>query len=108
VIFVEPAKGMAESAPIAKDGTNGGLVRAASSALVHGFGVSARDLSKLHVAGKHDECIAHLEKLGGVRGIADKLSVKLKEGITGDEEDINHRKEGWVCVGVLWCAGVVS
>jgi hypothetical protein len=88
---------MAESAPIAKDKqNNGGLVRAASSALVHGFGVTARDLSKLHVAGKHDECVAQLEKLGGVRGIADKLSVKVKEGIVGDADDLAHRKEGYV------------
>jgi hypothetical protein len=85
---------MAEAAPIAKDKQNGGLVRAASSALVHGFGVTARDLSKLHVAGKHDECIAQLERLGGVRGIADKLSVKIKDGIVGDSEDLAHRKEG--------------
>ena len=83
-----------DTAPIAKAAVGGGMLRQASSALVHGFGVSARELSKLHVAGKHDECIAHLERLGGVRGLADKLSTKLRFGIPGDAEDIEHRKEG--------------
>lgn len=84
-----------EKSPIARP-LGQGMMRQASSALVHGFGVSARDLSKLHVAGKHDECIAQLERLGGVRGIADKLSTSVRVGITADAEDLMHRREGCV------------
>lgn len=79
-----------------------GMMRLASSALVHGFGVSARELSKLHVQGMHDECLSTLERLGGVRGLADKLSTKIRFGIPGDSEDLEHRREG--CV-VAWGVG---
>ena len=83
-----------DTAPIKPNGA--AMLRAGSAALVHGFGVSARDLGKLHVSGKHDECIAQLEMLGGVRGLVDKLSSNSRTGIPGDTDDIAHRKEGCV------------
>ena len=81
-------------APIAKGG--GDMLRMQSSAIVHGFGVSPRELSKLHVSGKHDECMAHLERMGGIRGLADKLATNLRTGIPGDTDDLAHRVEGYV------------
>jgi len=81
-----------ETAGLAKAGQMG---RMQSNALVHGFGVSARELSKLHQSGVHDECVTHLERLGGVRGLADKLSTRLRSGIGGDQEDLEHRREGY-------------
>jgi len=83
-----------DRAPIARAARES-LSRLASSALVHGFGVSARELSKLHQSGMHDECVAHLERLGGVKGLADKLSTKLRYGIAADEDDLLHRREGY-------------
>ena len=93
----EMADAHAKSGASAQGTTQGdGMLRQSSSALVHGFGVSARDLSKLHVQGKHDECIALLGKLGGVAGIADKLSTRLRQGIPNDPDDMQHRREAYV------------
>ena len=94
-------------APTHPAGQRDGMLRQSSSALVHGFGVSARDLSKLHVQGKHDECVALLSKLGGVAGIADKLSTRLRQGIPNDPDDLEHRREAYVALLVGLLAGTV-
>ena len=88
-----------ETAPMKPTGA--ALLRSGSAALVHGFGVSARDLAKLHVSGKHDECLEQLQALGGVRGVVDKLSSNSRTGIPADTDDIAHRKEG--CVPCMSC-----
>lgn len=51
---------------------------------------------KLHVQGVPDECRSLLERLGGVRGIATKLSTNVETGINAD--DIIERVEAYVVV----------
>lgn len=58
-----------------------------------GFTVTARELSKLHLPGQETECLAQLERLGGVRGLEQKLCTNLREGISGDPKDIEERQE---------------
>ncbi len=48
---------------------------------------------KLHVHGNDEECKASLERAGGVRGLATKLSTNLLSGINGDATDISQRQE---------------
>ncbi len=46
--------------------------------------------------GVHEECMAFLESLGGVRGVAKKLSVDVVQGIhANDEGEIANRVEGY-------------
>lgn len=51
---------------------------------------------KLHVQGVPEECRSLLERLGGVRGIATKLSTNVETGINAD--DIIERVEAYVVV----------
>jgi hypothetical protein len=44
----------------------------------------------------HDECISVLESLGGVKGVAKKLSVDLNQGIVANNQaEIDNRVEGY-------------
>lgn len=96
---------MATAAPVLPAGPSSasakarpGVVHILSSTALDGFGVTARELSKLHVAGMHDECLAQLDALGGVRGLADKLNTKLRSGIVGRADDVSQRQRGYVVV----------
>ena len=51
--------------------------------------------------GAHEECKRHLESLGGVRGLATKLSTNLLSGIGGDRADLAQRQEAYVAVPLL-------
>ncbi len=70
-----------------------GSVRTKSQTLMFGFTVTARELGKLHVQGNRAECREILTSLGGVPGIATKLSTNVVRGISGDQNDIAQRQE---------------
>jgi hypothetical protein len=86
------------------------MMRAPSTSLMHGFTVTARELGKLHVHGAAAECKALLLRLGGVRGLATKLSTNLLTGIPDSPDEVNNRIEAYVRCGVCrrsWLCRVV-
>jgi hypothetical protein len=72
------------------------MSRAGSTALMHGFTVTARELGKLHVHGDPAGCKEALERLGGVKGLATKLCTSLLTGLPEGEEEVPHRQEAYV------------
>jgi hypothetical protein len=53
------------------------------------------------VHGAHEDCKRQLELLGGVRGLATKLSTNLLSGIGGDKTDLTQRQEAYVAATVV-------
>jgi hypothetical protein len=72
------------------------MSRAGSTALMHGFTVTARELGKLHVHGDPAGCKEALERLGGVKGLATKLCTSLLTGLPEGDEEVSHRQEAYV------------
>ncbi len=75
---------------------SGANIRTKSQTLMFGFTVSARELGKLHVQGNKAECKELLGSLGGVQGVATKLSTNVNRGVSGDQQDLTQRQEAYV------------